>query len=282
MLLLRELTLEPDVIIYPMESLIKRITPLIIIGVGIFTCANSAWAQASDRLTPMQQRIQTQQKRLSSVSVEERRDALMRLGAMNHPEASRVAMSALNDSDPVVRVTAAHAMAALPAADASAPLIALFTDKQEFVRREAVRALGAVRSRAAVQPLIQLLTTDKEASVRAAAALALGKIQDEAAVIPLANMLTGSIPGKKSKAREDAFVMRVAAQALGQIHNRAGVPALIAALSDEKNELDVRRTAADALGALGDATAVPALKTAADSTDPYLAQAARTALRRLR
>ena len=266
-----------------MESLIKRITRLVIIGVGIgFVCAGSALAQANDRLTPMQQRIQAQRQRLSSASVEERRDALMKLGAMNHPDAARVAMSALNDDEPVVRVTAAHAMAALPAADASAALIALLTDKQELVRREAVNALGARRSRTAVQPLIQLLTTDKEASVRAAAALALGKIQDVTAVVPLANVLTGSISGKKSKTRENEFVMRSAAQALGGIRSRAGVPALIATLSDEKNELDVRRAAAEALGAIGDVSALPALRTAADSNDPYLSQAAHKALRRLR
>jgi HEAT repeat protein len=266
-----------------MKSTIQRITWVIIAGIGIgWACVNPAWGQGNDHLTPIQQRIQAQQRRLSSSSVEERRDALMKLGAMNHPDASRAAISALNDSDPVVRVTAAHAMAALPPSDASAALIPLLTDKQEFIRREAANALGATGSRSAVQPLIQLLTTDKEPSVRAAAAIALGKIKDDAAVVPLANVLTGSTSARKSKARENEFVVRSAAQALGEIRSRAGVSALIATLSDEKSELEVRRTAAAALGAIGDVTAVPALKTAADSNDPYLAQAARTALRRLR
>jgi HEAT repeat protein len=150
------------------------------------------------------------------------------------------------------------------------------------VRREAANALGVKRSRAAVQPLIQILTTDKETSVRAAAALALGKIQDEAAVVPLVNVLTGNTPGKKSKKRENEFLMRSAAQALGEIGSRTGVPALIATLADEKSETDVRRAAAEALGAIGDVTAVPALKTAAESNDPYLSQVARAALHRLR
>jgi HEAT repeat protein len=266
-----------------MKSSIQRITRIIIAGVGIgFACVNPVWGQGNDRLTPIQQRIQVQQRRLSSSSVEERRDALMKLGAMNHPDASRAAMAALNDSEPVVRVTAAHAMAALPVADASAALIPLLTDKQEFVRREAANALGETQSRAAVQPLIQILAVDKEASVRAAAAIALGRIKDDAAVVPLANVLTGSSAGKKSKARENEFVMRSAAQALGEIRSRAGVSALIATLSDERNELEVRRAAAAALGIIGDATAAPALRTAADSNDPHLSQAARTALRRLR
>ena len=190
-------------------------------------------------------------------------------------------MSALNDSDPVVRVTAAHAMAALPASDASAALVPLLTDKQEFVRREAVNALGKTGGHAAVQPLIQLLSTDKEPSVRAAAAIALGKIKDDAAVVPLANLLTGSATGKKSKTRENEFVRRSAARALGEIRSRAGVAALVASLSDDQNEIEVRRAAAEALGNIGDASAAPALKTASESTDPYLSRAARTALRSL-
>src|SRR6478609_8945819 len=126
-----------------MKSLIQRITLVAAIGLGTcFTCVSLAGAQVNDRLTPIQQRIRVQQQRLSSSSVEERRDALMKLGAMNHPEAARAAMSALNDSEPVVRVTAAHAMAALPSSDAATALIPLLADKEEFVRREAAHALG--------------------------------------------------------------------------------------------------------------------------------------------
>ena len=280
----RALTLEPESRSsnHLMKSLIQRITLVAGIGLGTFMCFSPGWAQGNDRLTPIQQRIRVQQQRLSSSNIEDRRDALMKLGAMNHPEAARAAMSALNDSEPLVRVAAAHAMAALPASDASPALIPLLSDKLEFVRREVASALGATGSRAAVQPLIQSLETDKETSVRSAAALALGKIQDEAAVVPLANILTGSTSGKKSKKREDSFVMRSAAQALGKIRSHAAVPALIATLADEKSDVDVRRSAAEALGAIGDVTAVPALKSAADSNDPYLSQAARTALRRFR
>src|ERR1041385_3334529 len=121
-----------------MKSLIERIMSVACVGLVIcLTCVSVAWAQSNDRLTPIQARIRVQQQRLNSFSVEERRDALMKLGAMNHPDASRVAMSALNDSDPSVRVTAAHALAALPNSEASLALIPLLADKQEFVRREA-------------------------------------------------------------------------------------------------------------------------------------------------
>jgi len=265
-----------------MKFLNQQITRTGVVGVVIgLACAGPAWAQANDRLTPMQQRIQVQQRRLSSSSVEERRDALMKLGAMNHPDASRVAMSALNDSEPVVRVTAAHAMASLPATDALTAVTPLLTDKLEFVRREAANALGATHSRAAVQPLLRLLTTDKEVSVRAAAAVALGKIQDEAAVLPLVNVLSGTASGKKSRTRENEFVMRAAAESLGQIGSRAAVPAVIATLGNQEMPMDVRRSAAIALGTIGDATAVPSLRAVLGAEDPYLSEAAKLALRQI-
>jgi len=261
---------------------IYRIPLSLLLGTTVFCAGQAAlFAQSTNRLTPIQQRIETQRQRLASADKEERRDALMKLGAMKHPDASRAAVAALNDADPVVRVTATHAVESLAPADAAAALIPLLKDKQEVVRREAAHALGATHSRTAVQPLIELLNTDKEAAVRAAAAIALGQIGDEAAVVPLANVLSGVGTKKKSKTREHEFVMREAARSLGQIHSHAGVAVLIDTLNNDANPVDVRRAAAEALGAIGDPTAAPALKTATESTDPYLSQVARASLRRL-
>jgi HEAT repeat protein len=155
-------------------------------------------------------------------------------------------------------------------------------DKLEFVRREAVSALGETRSRSAVQPLVEMLATEKEVSVRAAAIVALGQIRDESAVPALAQVLSGVSPNKKSKQREDDFVMRSAARGLGAIGSRAGVEPLVAALTNETNSIDVRRAAAEALGLIGDSSATSALEAAVASKDPYLSEAAREALRRLR
>lgn len=255
----------------------------LLLGVAVFCAAPGVlFAQTTNRLTPIQQRIETQRQRLASDNPEERRDALMKLGALKHPDAARAAVPALNDADPVVRITAAHAVEALPAADATAALIPLLKDKQEVVRREAVHALGATRSRAAVQPLIEVLNTDKEAGVRAAAATALGQIGDETAVVALSNVLSGSgAKKKKSKTGDNEFVMREAARSLGHIHSRAGLAVLIETLNNDANPIEVRRAAAEALGAIGDSTAAPALKTASESSDPWLSQAARASLRRL-
>lgn len=238
--------------------------------------------QTDDRLTPMQREIERQRRRLSSEAVEERRDALMRLGNLKRPEASRAAAAALNDIDPMVRVTAAHAVVHLPQPEAAALLIPLLQDKLEFVRREVAYALGETRSRSALGPLTALLSRDKEAGVRGAAAVALGRIGDESAVGALSQVLLGSAqPQKKSKAREDDFVMRAAARSLGQLRSRAGVSVLIATLTNELNDGDVRREAATALGLIGDKSAEAALRSAFSSSDPYLSEAAREALRKL-
>lgn len=252
-------------------------------AVVLLGLAVNSFAQ-SDRMTGAQREIERQRQRLSSDSAEERRDALMRLANLKRPEASRAAVSGLNDLSPVVRVMAAHAIRSLPPAEVVSLLTPLLHDKLEFVRREAAYALGETRSRAAVELLANLLLTDKEAGVRGAAAVALGRIGNEAAVPALAQVLAGSKAApkkKKPKTEDNEFVLRAAAHSLGQIRSRAGVEVLIATLGNEIIAADVRREAAIALGLIGDQAAVPALRAAFSSDDPYLSEAARGALRRL-
>src|SRR5262249_28459643 len=111
--------------------------------------------------TPLQLAIEKQAERLKSSEIEERRDALMRLAAMHRAEACRVAIPALSDSEPIVRVTAAGALRSLPGDEAASSLLPLLNDRDEFVRREGAYALGHSRSRIAVAPLIERLNTDK-------------------------------------------------------------------------------------------------------------------------
>jgi len=240
---------------------------------------------ASSALTPLQQTIERERRRLSSTDKEERRDAVMRLGWMKRPESSRVASQALSDPSEIVRATAARAVLSLPTEEATAMLLPLLNDRDEFVRREAAYAVGETRSRAALQPLIMLLVNDKESGVRAAAAVALGQIGDDAAAAPLAETLDRRIRGsgffskiKRSKTPENEFVRRAAARSLGQIRSRTGVPALVHVLSDERAGDDVRREAARALGLIADPAAVPALKSVLAARDPYLSRLAYEAL----
>jgi HEAT repeat protein len=260
---------------------------LLVAGVLILlfsTAASSTLAQSTRNLTPLEIQIEKLKERLGSSEEEERRDALMRLGAIHRVVASRAALPALSDPSPIVRVTAMKAILSLDAAESAAALLPLLNDKDEFVRREAAYALGATRSKTATSALSDLLLNDKEAGVRGAAAVALGHIGDEAGVIPLVGVLAPqlSAPAKgKRKREENPFVLRAAAVALGQIKSRAGTSALLAVVSNEKLPDDVRREAVRSLGLIGDPAAIPALKTASLSEDPFLAQLAHESLRKL-
>lgn len=239
-------------------------------------------------LTPLQREIETLRARLASADTEERREAVMRLGAMARPDSSRAALPALKDRAVIVRATAARAVLSLPAVEAAAALLPLLADKDEFVRRETAYALGETRSRAAVEALATVLARDKEAGVRGAAAVALGQIGDERAV----PVLTEAIGRRIARAgffnritfrrtEENEFVRRASAVALGQLKSRAAVPALINVLANERAGDDVRREAARALGLIGDASAIPTLRAALATRDPYLSEIAAEAIRRL-
>ncbi|HWN11502.1 MAG TPA: HEAT repeat domain-containing protein [Pyrinomonadaceae bacterium] len=236
-------------------------------------------------LTPLQLEIEQQRQRLSAVEEEERRDAVTQLGAMKHPDASRVAVAALKDISPSVRATAASSILALPGEESAANLIPLLSDKNEFVRREVAYALGVGRSKSAVGPLLERLLLDKEDGVRGAAAVALGDIADSSAIATLAAVMksevvaTGLKKNSKSKKEQNPFVLRAAARALGQIGSREAVPALIATLENEKTEDDVRREAATSLGLIGDSSALPSLRNALTARDPYLSKAVHEAIK---
>jgi HEAT repeat protein len=251
----------------------------------LFATSRPAQETSGQTLTPLQRDIEKQRQLLGSTEVEDRREALMHLRSMQQPDASRVALAALNDPSPIVRATAAESVLSLPANESVNALIPLLGDKEEFVRQQVAYALGRTRSNAAVAALIERLT-DKKDSVRGAAVVALGEIADASAVTSLAALLNpsaGLSSSKKSKAKQERnlFVLRAAAHSLGQIGNRAALPALIFVLQDEKAEGDVRREAALALGAIGDATAIPVLNSVLTAGDPYLAEAAHEALRKI-
>jgi len=239
-------------------------------------------------LTPLQHEIQVQRARLSSLDVEERRDAVTRLGAMARPESSRAAAAALGDSAAIVRATAARAVLSLGAGEVATFVLPLLSDRDEFVRREAAYALGLTRSSAGVPALVEAVGADKKPSVRGAAAVALGQIGDAQAVPALVAALARRLPAtgilnriRRRKVEEDEFVRRASAISLGQINSREAVPALIETLLNERTPDDVRREAARSLGIIGDPAAIPALRAALMAKDPYLARIAFDSLRRV-
>src|SRR5687768_13785256 len=91
-----------------------------------YLCPTAAAQQSSGTqtpsLNPTQAQIEKERRRLSSSDKEERRDAVMRLGHMARPDASRAALVALQDGEPIVRATAARAVLSLPPDEAAAAL----------------------------------------------------------------------------------------------------------------------------------------------------------------
>ncbi|MDT5271084.1 MAG: hypothetical protein QOH49_3270 [Acidobacteriota bacterium] len=268
-----------------------RFTPGVSVSIFlILVCvlASQPARAAQSDLTPLQQEIKILTARLSSTDVEERREAVVRLGAMGRPEGSRVAAAALGDTAAIVRATAAHAVLSLPSGEAATLILPLLRDRDEFVRREAAYALGLSRSPAGVSALAAAVETDKQPSVRGAAAVALGQVGDVSAVPVLTGALARRLQAsgffnrvRRRKVEEDEFVRRAAAVSLGQIGSRDAVPVLVETLSNARTSDDVRREAARALGLIGDPAAVPALRSVLTHRDPYLSRIAFEALRKL-
>jgi HEAT repeat protein len=262
---------------------------LVACGAGVSLCAQQGASRpTSSYLTPRQREIEKQSRRLQSTDEEERRDAVMNLGWIRHPDGSRAAVAALSDPVPIIRGTAAIAVLSLPAEEAVAVLVPLLNDKKEFVRQQVAYALGETRSSSAVEQLVVALVRDEQSSVRGAAAVALGMIADNTASVPLARIvapefrLPGVVnPDSKQKKEQNEFVQRAAARALGQMRSRASVPALIAAIGNKRLTSDVRREIVYALGLIGDLSAVPVLRETLTAADPYLARYAYDALLRI-
>ncbi len=222
-------------------SKVTILSELLFLAVALSTCFHTVLGYQQPS-TPVQVEIQRQRQRLSSSDLEERRDALMRLGAMRRADASREAQVGLSDASPMVRAVAAKSILSLGSEESFALLMPLVIDKDEFVRREVAYALGLTKNRKATEPLVGLLMNDKEDGVRAAAAVGLGHLGDEAAVVSLSTVLAPELQQlKKNKIEKNVFVQRAAAMSLGQIRSRAGVPALIAALGNDKLVDDVRQ-----------------------------------------
>ena len=143
------------------------------------------------------------------------------------------------DGDPLVRRTAAEALAALRSRQ---ELVGFLKDARANRRREAARALGLLAEPALAETLLPLVN-DSDAGVARAAVTALGLARNPVAVPVLLERLQSS---------DDA-----AATALGRIGDARALPALRHALTVMTWETaPVRAAAIEALGRLGDRQAV--------------------------
>ncbi|MBS1798072.1 MAG: HEAT repeat domain-containing protein [Acidobacteria bacterium] len=269
----------------------------------VFLLAAHSFAQNLDNLAGQ----------IDNGSSEQKRSALFELRNRQTAEASRAALPALRDADEAVRATAAFAVIYLPPAEAFAALAPNLADPSELVRRETAYALGRVADRNAVGQLIETYRKDKSTEVKNACVQALGAIGDASALDFLIQILQ-----QKPRSADD-FGRRSAARAIGRIAQLAQIgksaavtpesflpekykldtlekyrdltaespafqqaaPVLIDVLQSPKESADTRREAAFALGALGAAAAAPVLQTNAASTDYYLAEICREALKKI-
>ncbi len=279
----------------------------ILLGLSIPASSQSAAAAAQTELsTDVASRLQGQ---ITNGNIESKRSALFEIRNIETAAASRIALPALRDKDPVVRATAAASVIFLLPSEAATALLPMLNDRSEFVRREVAHALGEVGDPSATNSLVRMLQNEKILEVRTAVAIALGKIGDPAAIDDLVSIL-------KSRVREDdEFLRRSAARSIGQIAQieRTGsrrvltpqnflpdkfkdlgpdaiaakgprsefsisVDVLIEVLRNGAESDDTRREAAFSLGAIGDAKSVPVLQTFTSAADPYLAEISREAL----
>jgi HEAT repeat protein len=191
--------------------------------------------------------IFAQQNELTSLStqinngtIEEKRNALYRIRNLNTADASRIAVTALNDAAEIVRATATHSILAIPNEEAAQILLPLLKDKSAFVREETAYALGKTGSKLATDSLILLLQKDKSDEVRGASAYALGLIADEKAFDSLVISLN----------KKNDFIQRSAARSLGQIGDKRAIPILGKIIGDSKRHDDVKREASESLKSL--------------------------------
>ena len=144
-----------------------------------------------------------------------------------------------------VRIAALVAAGRLADPSVLADVIPMTKHSEVAMREAATFTVGRSGDRRAVAPLIERLS-DNRGSVQALACLGLGRI-DDARVAP-------ALIATLSDARRDDSTRAACAYALGMRKAQSGLPALIAALDDNRGE--AQRLAAWALGQIGDAKAL--------------------------
>lgn len=252
---------------------------------------------------------------IASGNVELTRNALFQIRNLHSEAASRLAIPALSNADPIVRATAASSIVFLPESEIAVNLRPLLSDKSPFVRSEAAYALRHDHTGIDTSALVKLLLEDKAIEVRSAAAVALGA-GDRLTVKWLVDVL-------RQKPNESTeFLRRSTAHSIGLIAEsqlsqknttttpenflpekyksgyvpttvpdrptisqlpefRAATAVLSKVLENQKEADDTRREAAFALGAIGDPGSAALLRSHLNAPDNYLAEICKEALLRI-
>lgn len=254
----------------------KTIVLLLFISIsqGISFCQDAAV-----RSQVLQKELMAQ---LSNGSEEQRLDAASRLPGVfdaspnsASPETFDILSRTLrHDPSPVIRALLARAFETCCGQRAEPLLLeALLSEREIAVRKAIIYALARCPSSETISTLSSLLD-DKKSEIRAAATYALAELGAHGTANELANVL------RKRQKSEDAFARSQAARGLGRIGDPVSIDILLNSLQHDKSE-EVRRESALAIGLIAtkqDLKVIEILKIMEKESDPYLANAASTAL----
>jgi HEAT repeat protein len=205
---------------------------------------------------------------LDSGDLTERRRAASRLSTLPPALAKTLAVRAIRDGDPEVRIYGARAAAALGVDKAGDEVIGWLQNRDARLRLAACELIEASPTPQSIQALARVLG-DAKASVRKAAATAMGGSGLADAVGPL----LGHLDDGSGAVRFEVV------RALGRIGDKRAVVPLVSKLQDQRTE--VRREAARALGRLGDERASATLMLALQDKEVAVRVQALDALGRL-
>ena len=171
---------------------------------------------------------------------------LVRMARIEPPKDQPRHLGTLTDNpEREVRIAALVAAGRLADPSVLADVIPLTKHSEVAMREAATFTVGRTGDKRAVAPLLDRLA-DNRGSVQTLACLGLGRIDDPRVVPALVTTL--------ADARRDDSTRAACAYALGMRKAQAGVPALLAALDDNRGE--AQRLAAWALGQIGDTKAL--------------------------
>lgn len=206
---------------------------------------------------------------LQAPSPSVRRQTLERLGTYPPSHVARYLLTALEDENIQVRVTAARLLGRGHVEEAVPQLVGWLTDQEEELRVAACTALGRIGDDRAVAPLSRVMG-DASADVRQAAVEALAAIGTQGATVPIISRLGDTHPR----------VRQTAAEGLGRLVTPEAVVPLVSRLQDPVQP--VRIAVIGALARIGDQRSSAALVQSLRDPSPEVRASALTALARLR
>jgi len=149
------------------------------------------------------------------------------LGEIGSAEAVNALQMTARHPEPKVRKEVIKAFLKINTSAGENTLISLMDDVNEDVVKQAIHSLGAIRSKAALKPLFDIVTSAdaflKELSLKKHALLAIGRIGDRQATLILMDLLESRgwlAPGRWQELKISA------ATALGQLGDETAIPLL--------------------------------------------------------